>query len=107
MSGASIKFRWDPAAVEYLLTLEDEGQADVAREILTNIRARLGRNPGIYRFVRVSGLNPDRARRLTIVQRLFLGSRLPYLVYYRFHKVEGVVEVLRIRHARQKPIERT
>lgn len=107
MSGASTKFRWDPAAVDYLLALEDEGRTDLAQAILAEIRARLGRNPGIYRFVRVSGLNPDRARRLTIVQRLFLGSRLPYLVYYRYRKAERVVEVPHIRHARQKPIERT
>lgn len=101
-----IRFRWDPLAVEYLLDLEDQGLAEISQRILSETRERLGLNPGIYRFVRITGVPLARSRRLTDVQRLFLGSELPYLVYYRYRQVEGVVEVLRVRHARQKPLER-
>ena len=103
---ASIRFRWDPQAVDCLLQLEDEGRADEARRIVQEIRGRLGRQPGIYRVVRITGLAGPRSRRLTAVQRVYLGDRLPYLVYYRYQRADGLVHVLRIRHARQKPIER-
>lgn len=106
MAGVGIKFRWDPSAVDYLLDLEDQGLTDVSQRILGAIRERLGQNPGIYRFVRITGVPLERSRRLTVVQRLFLGSELPYLVYYRFRRADDIVEILRIRHARQKPIER-
>lgn len=71
---ASIRFRWDPQAVDCLLQLEDEGRADGARRIVQEIRDRLGKQPGIYRFVRITGLKGPRSRRLTAVQRVYLGD---------------------------------
>lgn len=100
---SSIRLRWTPAAVDTLIDLEECGMPGVAERIIGDVADRLTKQPGIYREVKIA--SPG-TRRRTTVRRLYFGNRLPYLVYFYYDKLEGVVDIVRIRHVRQKPIER-
>lgn len=103
--GRAVRLRWTPLAVDTLIDLEDYGQPEVARRIITAVTDRLTKQPEIYREVEIPDLKGRRRHRMN-ARRLYLGRRLPYLVYYHYDRAEGVVEIVRILHARQRPIER-
>lgn len=105
MHRAKVSIIWMPTAVGFLMDMEDEGRSDLATRIVEEARKRLVLQPGIYRFVRVATTHAGR-RPLENVQKLYLGDTLPYHIYYRYRKDQALVEVLYIRHARQRPIER-
>lgn len=98
-----ITLRWTPVAVDTLIELEECGMPHAARMIIDQVADRLMKQPGIYREVQIAAPG---TRRRTTVRRLYLGRELPYLIYFYYDNPEGVVEVIRILHVRQKPIER-
>lgn len=104
MLKAEVNIIWMPTAVDFLMDLEDEGRSDLSSSIVEEGRTRLRLQPGIYRYVRIAARNSR--RRLETVQKMYLGDALPFHIYYRYRRDEALVEVLYIRHARQRPIER-
>lgn len=98
-----IKVKWTPLAVDALIDLEDYGQPETAQRIVTEVYDRLTRQPGIYREVQI---RRSGTRRRSTVRRLYLGEKLPYLVYFFYDQAEGIVEVVRVLHVRRRPLEK-
>lgn len=96
------EFRWSASATDYLIELADCDRADVAERIVGETLRRLEQPPRSHRRLRIR--RPG-GRRLYDVQVMLLHRRrLPFLVYYRYVAADDVVEIVTIRHGRQRPI---
>lgn len=97
------EIRWLPEAVEVLEALSEEGLEDIARSIIAAIVQRLEKPPRPHRRVRIR--HPESGRFSDVQVILVHPRRLPSKVYYRYRESVGVVEIMLIRHAKQRPIE--
>jgi len=94
-----MRIRWTEEAVRFLRE-QEETSPGLGRRILLEAEDRLRRFAGVHVVVPI--LDEDGTVRH--VFRMFLSRKLPYKVYYMMTE-PGVVVVLAVRHARQRPIE--
>lgn len=97
------EFRWAAEAVGVLLRLQEEGFGYLAERIIARIEHELASPPRPHRRVRIK---VPGTRSVADVQVLFLSRRLPFKVYYRYIPSEDTIDIVAIRHGRQKPLER-
>ncbi len=93
-----MKIRWSLEAIEFIEAIEDYSSG-LGLRVLRETEGKLRRFAGLHVIVPVLSAGGAVRR----VHRMVLSARLPYKVYYVMRG--EVIEIVTIRHARQRPIE--